>query len=292
MADQQVVYQVGKIEGETGENWKKRKDFETSAWGIKLDGYPEGLGQALVKLGAIPIRYDRDIPGEIDNVLRSLQSGENVNLRRNVAGQQVPARWYERFEDRKDVVAGLADYFGLIADPIIGFLRGYYSDSVGEAEGIIRGINELYPITPEMTREFLYHKYGLIKKKIEDAEKTKGTVGTALSPEQQEDINKIKGMYNLFEKYIKETGEYTMKDGVLEEKSSLARQKNLAAELTRYSTLLSSTDWPKEAKVAFLYEARDNITNGLQEEHPYLAERLKVEEGKLNIKPEKKAQDK
>ena len=306
MSEQKIIYAKPEIKAETGKNAEKLIQWERELPGVRLYGYPDALGQALVKLGRVPVISNRDIPGELDDVYGSLESGDEILLRQNIKGQQVPSRWYEYMEDRKDIVSGLSDYLGVLAKPLIGYFTGYFVDSKKDAEKTISDIKRKYPITPEMNASYVLHK---IKNKLEDAEKTRGTGGKPLSMDQQKDMVKADQEYykkfdsflhyvedfnqkrfdNLFNQ-VRNLGVNLMTSKNIEEKATLAREKNLADEFTRYNALLSATKWPDSARIAFSYEARDNVKTGLEAEHPDIAKRVAVDEYKLTLKPEQKPQ--
>ncbi|MBN2202994.1 MAG: hypothetical protein JW700_02325 [Candidatus Aenigmarchaeota archaeon] len=142
------------IQVETGQNWEKRKEYENTIDGVRLDGYPNGLAQALWKMDKLPERIIKvDTKGDFDNILKSLQSEDYVTQRKNIAQQNVPARWYEYMDDRKDSVAALFDYLTLIINPVYRYRNGL-SDAKDNAKGIINGIKQKYPIGFELMKEY------------------------------------------------------------------------------------------------------------------------------------------
>jgi len=156
MTEQAVQQPIIVQPAETGRNWEARKKWETSLPGIRLSGYPEGLGQALIKLGMVPGYKGIDIPGSLDDLAEALDSDENILLRKNFVGQYVPARWYEYIQDRKDIVTGvLGDYFlGPLLNIAGYFLAGYSSENEKEAEIFIQQVRRKYPIDPEWYLDF------------------------------------------------------------------------------------------------------------------------------------------
>ncbi len=164
MAERPVV-QVEKIEAENGENVKRLIDFENQAYGIRMQGYPKGLSEALINLGYLPGKLN--VPGHLDDIASALKSEGPVLLRQNIRGEKVPARWYEYMEDRGDIVSGvIGDYIaGPLLDIVNGFLTGYNLDNKKEAADFLVALENRYP-TQQFETEVIDHKFKHRKKGV------------------------------------------------------------------------------------------------------------------------------
>jgi hypothetical protein len=169
MAEQPIIYQTPEINAETGENVKKLIDFENKAYGIRMQGYPKGLSEALINLGYLP--GSKDVPGHLDNLASALKSEGPVLLRQNIRGEKVPARWYEYMEDRGDIVSGvIGDYFaGPLLDIVNGFLIGYNRDNKREAAEFLEKVKNAYPIE-QFETEYIDHIFKHRKKGVPENE--------------------------------------------------------------------------------------------------------------------------
>jgi len=195
-----MAEEVKYVPVETGANIDKLLDFQTQLKGVKLEGYPGALGPALVQLGYMPPIVKKNIPGYLDDLIENMQSERFILLRKNVAGFQVPSRWYEWLEDRKDIFTGIiADYGGLLAYPLIGFFAGL--SDLSETEEYIKKLHEKYPIDPRWEIETALARYGYEGSPIPGFESTK-------KPEEPKkfEVSVYKRIKN------EETGEYEMEE--------------------------------------------------------------------------------
>jgi hypothetical protein len=138
---------------ENGLNFLLQKEYENSLDGIKMQGYPGGLAQALANIGyKIPYAEKKDVPGKLDNLADALASDDNELHRTNFKGQKVQKRAEEYMEDRQDYALGaLSDYFLSPALKIANaFNQGYQKskrDGLKSAEDFIEEVNARHPLS-------------------------------------------------------------------------------------------------------------------------------------------------
>lgn len=159
MAEQPVVYQVDKIEGENGKNAEELIGFQQQPNSTIFQGTASALSPVMVQLGMIDAARRPNIKYSFDDFANAIASGDTILTRRNRRGQTVPKRWYEYGEDRQDIVTGVfADYIGAPLLNIIGYWMAGRDENIKDANEFIYGLHQKYSINPNLENNFIEHE--------------------------------------------------------------------------------------------------------------------------------------